>query len=59
MFADIVRWFGGRAKMARRLGVSRSAVSQWAIEGIPPARAIQIEKVTNGRFKAVEMGASE
>ena len=42
--------------MALRLGVSRQAVGEWLKLGtIPANRAIQIEKITNGELKAVEM----
>lgn len=42
--------------MALRLGVSRQVVGDWLKLGtIPANRAIQIEKITNGELKAVEM----
>ena len=52
---EMVKWFGSKSKMAAALGVTRSAVSQWLVDGVPPARAIQIEEVTGGKFKAVDI----
>jgi DNA-binding transcriptional regulator YdaS (Cro superfamily) len=52
----IIKHFGNQRKMALRLGVSRQAVGEWLKLGtIPANRAIQIEKITNGELKAIEM----
>ena len=56
MIDEILDWFGGQSETARALGVSPQAVFQWALDGkIPPKRAIQIERLTAGHFKAVEI----
>ena len=55
MFEKIVAFFGSRSEMARRLNVDRAAVSQWAKDGLPPGRAIEIEQVSGGTFKAVDI----
>ena len=55
MFEDLIIHFGSLANMARALGVTRVAVSLWGVDGIPPQRAIQIERVTGGKFKAVDI----
>ena len=56
MVNDVVSWFGGQSETARALGVSPQAVFQWLLDGkIPPKRAIQIERLTAGHFKAVEI----
>lgn len=55
MYEKIIEYFGGTNKMARTLGVSHPAVCQWAVNGIPAARAIQIEALTDGKFKAIEI----
>ena len=55
MFEAIIQFFGSRAEMARALGVDRAAVTQWGKDGLPPARAIEIEQLSQGRFKAVEI----
>jgi len=52
----VIDWFGGRAQMARSLGVSRVAITQWAkAGGLPPRRAIQIEALTHGELRAVDI----
>jgi hypothetical protein len=60
MVNDVVSWFGGQSETARALGVSPQAVFQWLLDGkIPPKRAIQIERLTAGHFKAVEISECE
>jgi DNA-binding transcriptional regulator YdaS (Cro superfamily) len=48
--ADAIKWFGNGAALARALGVSTSAVSQW--DEIPLDRQCQIEVLTGGRLEA-------
>lgn len=55
MFEKVIEWFGSQADLARAAGVTRGAVAQWAYNGIPPHRAIQIEALTDGDFKAVDI----
>lgn len=56
MVNEIVKHFGGVAETARALGVTQPAVSQWLrYNYIPPARAVQIEDMTGGLFKATEI----
>lgn len=56
MIEQIVEWFGSKSKMARSLGVDRSAVTHWVNKGSLPAyRAIQIEMMSNGKFRAVDI----
>lgn len=54
---DIVDWFGGeQVTLAKKLGVTKAAVSYWVSENkIPANRAIQIEQITKGNFKAVDL----
>lgn len=55
MYEKLIEHFGTAANMARALGVTRVAVALWGVEGIPPQRAIQIERATGGRFKAIDI----
>lgn len=54
---DVVAWFGGeQVVLAKKLGVTKAAVSYWVSEGkIPANRAIQVEQITNGAIKAVDL----
>lgn len=51
----VVEFFGGRVALAKALGVTPQAVHKWMQTEIPPARAIQIEKLTEGKIQAVEI----
>jgi DNA-binding transcriptional regulator YdaS (Cro superfamily) len=51
----VIKFFGGRSNMARIFGVERAAISQWANGSLPPARAIEIEERSFGKFKAVDL----
>ena len=55
MLEDIVKWFGNQRAMAKCLGVTDVAVSLWKKEGIPAMRAIEIEEMTRGHFRAVDI----
>jgi DNA-binding transcriptional regulator YdaS (Cro superfamily) len=52
---QVIEFFGSKSAMAKALGVDKAAVSQWLRYGLPPARAIEIEKMTNGEIKAVDI----
>lgn len=50
---DVIDFFGGRgaiSEVARLIGVSHGAVSQWP-ELIPKGAALELEKITNGALK--------
>ncbi len=52
----LVEHYGSQNKLAGALNVSSVAVGQWLKQGtIPPLRAIQIEKLTEGKFKAADL----
>lgn len=54
---DVINWFGGKQEtVAKTLGVTKAAVSFWVSENkIPANRAIQVEQLTNGAIKAVDL----
>lgn len=54
MLQEILGHFGSRARLAKALGVSAPAVTVWyQIGRIPAKRALQIEDITGGKFRAV------
>lgn len=56
---EVIELLGGTVAAAKLLGVTHVAVVQWAANGaIPPLRAIQIEKLTNGEVRAVDVVTS-
>lgn len=52
---EVIEYFGGRAAMAETFKVERAAITQWSKGELPPARAIQIEQLTQGVFTAIEL----
>jgi DNA-binding transcriptional regulator YdaS (Cro superfamily) len=48
---DAIQHFGSAAKLARALGIWKTAVSQWGDE-VPPRRAFELERLTDGVLKA-------
>lgn len=50
---DVLNYFGNQADVAQVLGISQAAVSKWP-KIIPLLRALQLEKLTNGKLKADE-----
>lgn len=60
MLDELFLHFGSQSELARRLNISPAAITQWLVEGVPPMRAIEIEKITDGKFKAVDLvGATQ
>ena len=56
MIDQVVQHFGTQVAVARELGVSKVAVHHWIkAAGVPALRAVQIEKLTAGKFKAVDL----
>ena len=44
-----IKWAGSQRELARRLGVTEGAVSQWATNGkVPELRAYQIQVISAG-----------
>lgn len=55
-FDEIFEFFGSRAKLAKLLNIDRANMSMWVKAGvIPAAHAIAIERLSEGKFKAVDM----
>ncbi|WP_017445775.1 Cro/CI family transcriptional regulator [Gayadomonas joobiniege] len=48
-----IAFYGNATRLADALKVSRQAISQWG-EKVPPLRAYELERLTNGKLKAVE-----
>ncbi len=48
---DAVKHFGGRAKLAGKLGITTQAITQWG-ENVPTRRALELEKLTGGALRA-------
>lgn len=53
----ILQHFGSQEALAKACDVSPQAVSKWQRSGIPADRAIQIEKLTKGAFRALDIAA--
>jgi len=45
---EAIKHFGGQSILAKALGVSSMAISQWKKRGVPASRAVEIETATNG-----------
>ena len=53
---EIIDFFGSQKELAEQLGVSEGAVSLFFNRtGFPAFRACQIEALSKGRFKAVDI----
>ncbi len=48
---DVISYFGSQEKTALALGVKQASVSRWKDE-IPPLRAFELERITDGALKA-------
>jgi len=46
--------FGSAANLARALGISKAAVSQWK-DQVPELRALQLERLTDGELRLREL----
>lgn len=46
----VIDYFGGPYQLAKKLGITDWAIRKWYHSKIPPQRAKQIEKITEGKF---------
>ncbi len=47
---QVVQHFGSKTALAKALGIEPQAIYQW--KSVPPRRALEIEKLTDGLFQA-------
>lgn len=64
MTKDVIKLFGGTVKVAKALGISHSAVSNWRVTGIPDANKWRLMKIAKERgislsIEQLEMASSE
>lgn len=56
----LLKAFGSQKAIADALGITESAVSQWFKAGkVPPARALEIVRLTKGAVKLKEIVGDE
>ncbi|MDO4894997.1 Cro/CI family transcriptional regulator [Moraxella sp.] len=57
IISQLIKEYGGQAKLASLLGVTQGAVSGWhnQYSKISELNALKIEKLTNGKYKAVDL----
>lgn len=56
MIDEIIEHFGGQSRMAEALGVAPANITFWKQSGtMPSRRAVQVERLTGGKFKAVDI----
>lgn len=56
----LLKAFGSQKAIADSLGITESAVSQWFKAGkVPPARALEIVRLTKGAVKLKEIMGDE
>lgn len=51
----LAQHFGSKSAMCKALGIKRQNANKWYNTGIPATQAIAIERLTQGKFKAVEI----
>jgi hypothetical protein len=53
---QVVAHFGSKSRLARAVGTTRQAINGWRARGVvPPSKAIRIEMITGGKFKALDL----
>lgn len=49
---------GTYADLAKFLDVTDAAISQWKRDGIPPARALELERRLEGKIRAADLATT-
>lgn len=52
---QIIEHFGKKANLARALKVFPQSLTRWCVFGFPASKAIDIERITKGKFRAVDI----
>ena len=55
LIEKIIEHFGTKAGLARELKVFPQSLTRWCVFGFPAGKAIDIERLTSGKFKAVDI----
>lgn len=57
LIEKLIAEFGSQTKLAKAVGVEQGTVTGWLYQkhGVNELNALKIEKITNGRFRAVEL----
>jgi DNA-binding transcriptional regulator YdaS (Cro superfamily) len=55
--ADAIKFFGTRTALAKALGITKQAVTQWG-ETVPEGRAYQLQVITGGQLSAEQKTAA-
>lgn len=50
-----IKYMGGRKALADALGLTVMAVHQWESRRVPPERAVQIERLTGGKVRRIDL----
>lgn len=54
--SELKEFFGSYTKLGLSIGVTPQAVNEWRVKGkIPAGAAVEIERVSKGHFKAVNL----
>jgi hypothetical protein len=56
---DILEYFGRGVDIAKTLEIEPQAFYQWEEDKVPYGRQLEIEKLTNGKLKAVKSKRSK
>ncbi len=54
---ELIQQFGGQIKLGKKVGVSQGTITGWLNQkhGISGTNAMKIEKLTNGKFRAIDL----